>query len=257
MMTCLETSCDDKWVNREVELNNKAKGTLTDCPECNGKGVIFKAVWHEDLGYWSCVGSECKCKKMREVKRRIKRSGLEQLINEKTFDAYQVENENQHIAKTKAMRYSDGWFYIGGQSGFGKTHLCTAIASRKIEDGIDVLYMPWVDLIGELKRKYFADDFEEEFAKYKKVKFLYIDDLFKVKDLDAENIDRRETEIAYQLINYRYNNNLDTVISSEFTLQELYKIDSAIGGRIKERCGENFVGIEKDRLKNWRIRKDA
>ena len=254
MMTCLATSCDDKWVNREVELNNKTKGTLTDCQECNGKGVIFKAVWDDNVGYWACVGSKCKCKKIYDVKRRIKQSGLEKLINEKTFETYQTTNQTQCIAKTKAMNYDSGWFYIGGQSGFGKTHLCTAIVAKKIEHGISALYMPWMDLIGELKRKYYAENFDQEIKKYKTAKLLYIDDLFKVKSLDAQNIEKREIDIAYDIINHRYNNDLDTIISSEFTLQELYNFDNAIGGRIKEKCKDNFVGISKDSNNNWRLK---
>ena len=250
-----ERCCDDKWVNREVELNNKAKGHYTDCPVCNGKMIVYKAVWNEYLGYWACVGSRCKCRAKYESRQRLKKSGLANLVDGKTFDNYVVENEAQHIAKTKAQRYENGWFYIGGQSGFGKTHLCTAIAAKKIESGADTLYMPWVDEIGELKREYYSDDFNEIFTKYKTVKFLYIDDLFKVKDLDSANINRLEAEIAYQLLNYRYINNLDTVISSEFTLQELYKIDSAMAGRIKDKCGDAFVTVVKDDRNNWRLKK--
>lgn len=247
-------TCDDKYVNRQVERGNNEKGNLTDCPVCKGKTIVYKAVWDEDLGYWSCVGSRCKCRATYDSRQRLKKSGLEMIVDGKTFDNYVVENEAQHIAKTKAQRYENGWFYIGGQSGFGKTHLCTAIAAKKIDGGVETLYMPWVDVIGDLKREYYRDGFTELLDKYKRIKFLYIDDLFKVKDLDATHIQRVEMEIAYQLLNYRYINNLDTVISSEFKLDELNKMDSAIAGRIKEKCGENFVGVSKDANKNWRTK---
>lgn len=249
-----ELTCDDKYVNRQVERGNNEKGSLTDCPVCKGKTIVYKAVWNEDVGYWSCVGSRCKCRATYESRKRLKESGLANIVDGKTFDNYVVENEAQHIAKTKAQRYENGWFYIGGQSGFGKTHLCTAIAAKKIDSGVETLYMPWVDVIGDLKREYYRDGFTELLDKYKRVKFLYIDDLFKVKDLDATHIQRVEMEIAYQLLNYRYINNLDTVISSEFKLDELNKMDSAIAGRIKEKCGRNFVGITKDANKNWRTK---
>lgn len=77
---------------------------------------------------------------------------------------------------------------------------------------------------------------------------LYLDDLFKGSqtDFDVKNI-------AYDIINYRYNNNLTTIISSEYMLNELLDIDSAIAGRIKQRAKEFLFEI-KGKENNYRMR---
>ena len=58
--------------------------------------------------------------------------------------------------------------------------------------------------------------------------------------------------IAYELLNYRYNNNLITIISSEYTVEKIYEFDSAIAGRITEMCGEYILAVHYDKAKNMR-----
>lgn len=55
---------------------------------------------------------------------------------------------------------------------------------------------------------------------------LYIDDF--LKGSNSEN----SLEIAFDILNYRYNNKLTTLISSELLMNELNAIDAAITGRI-------------------------
>jgi DNA replication protein DnaC len=60
--------------------------------------------------------------------------------------------------------------------------------------------------------------------------------------------------VAFEIINYRYNNpNLLTIISSELSEDELLDVDEAIGGRIYERA--RTFSIAKDRKRNYRIRR--
>ena len=60
---------------------------------------------------------------------------------------------------------------------------------------------------------------------------LYIDDLFK------GNVTGADLNLAFQLINARYNDRkLITILSSELTLSEIIEQDEALGGRIYERA---------------------
>ena len=77
---------------------------------------------------------------------------------------------------------------------------------------------------------------------------LYIDDFLKGRFTDTD------ITLAFDLINYRYNNKLTTIITSELTFSQLMGIDAAIAGRIKERSKGFFMEISKGDDKNFRLK---
>lgn len=77
---------------------------------------------------------------------------------------------------------------------------------------------------------------------------LYIDDFFKGK------ISETDKTLAFDIINYRYNNSLVTIISSELLLQELIDVDAAIAGRIKQMSADYIVQIAYDDERNYRLK---
>jgi DNA replication protein DnaC len=135
-----------------------------------------------------------------------------------------------------------------GQSGCGKTHLCCAVSNKLIEEGAEVIYMVWNNAVKELKRNATDDEtYSKLFDKYANAEVLYIDDFFKGKITEAD------ITIAFEIINYRYNNpDCVTIISSELLLPDLFNVDEAVAGRILERCGENVIQIKPDINKNYR-----
>jgi DNA replication protein DnaC len=194
----------------------------------------------------------------------MKRSGLKDIIRDYTFDKFVASEPWQQTIKEAAVNYSEnpnGWFALFGQSGCGKTHLCTAISRKFLLDGKRVVYMLWRDEIVRIKDAARGGDDSEELRKlldrYKTADVLYIDDLFKTGRA-ADNTMPKPTpadiNYAFEIINYRYNNPaLLTIISSEMTIDELLDIDEAIGGRIYERATAFTIG--KSREKNYRLKK--
>ena len=231
-----------------------------NCPICKNKGYVFKVVQYED-GSYSHVCGDCKCAEIRRSVMRMKRSGLKDIIKDYTFDKFRATDQWQMTLKSAAMDYAknpEGWFYIGGQSGCGKTHLCTAICREFLLDGKQVIYMLWRDDIAKIKG--FATDPEERqklMERFKTADVLYIDDLFKTgKNPDGYDPKPTAADInaAFEIINYRYcNPKLLTIISSELNEDELMDIDEAVGGRIFERS--KSFSIAKDRSRNYRMRK--
>ena len=65
-----------------------------------------------------------------------------------------------------------------------------------------------------------------------------------------------ETDLKYliEIINYRYQNDLKTIITSERVLDELLDIDEATFGRAVEKCEGYLMNIPKDRNRNYRLR---
>ncbi len=253
----------EQW---KVDSFNECEGTRNeedgyDCRICRNKG--FVAELREENGIYTHIHRFCKCDEVRRSILRMKRSGLKDIIKDYTFDKFEATEPWQQTIKKAAMDYAKdpkGWFFLGGQSGAGKTHLCTAICREFLLSGKRVIYMLWRDEI--VKIKSLATDGGELGAlleKYKTADVLYIDDLFKTgKGADAQMQKPTVADInyAFEILNYRYNNpKLLTIISSELTEDELLDIDEAIGGRIFERA--KSISIAKNRERNYRIRKAA
>ena len=246
-------------LNNTVGNRNEEDGY--DCPICKNKGIIYKLVDCGDGTYSHCA-ADCKCAEIRKSIMRMKRSGLKDIIKDYTFDKFLDTEPWQKAIKAAAVDYAqnpDGWFALCGQSGAGKTHLCTAICREFLLSGKKVVYMLWRDEIVKIKEAAQSGDssLQDILEKYKNADVLYIDDLFKTgKDKFDAIVKPSVADInyAFEIINYRYNNpKLLTIISSELSEEELLDIDEAIGGRIYERA-KTFT-IAKNRDRNYRIRK--
>lgn len=236
------------------------------CRICQNKGYIAVLAEHED-GTFGLTTRDCQCAETRKSIMQMQRSGLKDVIRNYTFDRFEATEPWQKTIKDAAMEYAknpEGWFALCGQSGIGKTHLCTAICRELLLRGEPVLYMLWRDDIAKIKQAAMGSQFDGEgddlrrlLDKFKTAKILYIDDFFKTGKT-AESVTQRPTaadiNYAFEIINFRYNNpGLITIISTELTEDELLDIDEAIGGRIYERAKAFSIG--RDRRKNYRIRK--
>lgn len=237
----------------KVDILNELDGTLKgyECQLCRNKGVIYYDVNGE------IVSKKCSCLPIRQSVSRIKSSGLEEPLQNLTFETFKVENEYQKQWFDKAKSYAEsgnGWFYMGGQVGAGKTHLCTAIAGNFLKIGKSLRYMQWESDSAALKQIANKPEFTSMIEPFKESDVLYIDDFFKTKA--GMPVTPADIGLAFQIINYRYiNKELITIISSERTLAEIVEIDEALGSRIYEMTTpETRINIKKDPRKNFRLK---
>lgn len=235
-----------------------------DCPRCNNTGYI-QGYYNENGTFCEFtndtqmfefvpVTRECKCHRYRENIKRLKRSGLYRVIEEKTFDTYVTKNQWQKQIKDKAVQYSKspkGWFFIGGQVGSGKTHLCTAICRELLMNGKTVKYMAWKEESTKLKAIINDADYGNKISLLKNTEVLYIDDLFKT-DTRAEP-SPADVSLAFEILDYRYKNNLLTILSGEKVLDELLKIDEGVGSRIYEMSKDYRLNLQKNQSRNYRL----
>lgn len=266
--TSPEQSCFENMTLKDMEKfrvdsfndapgdRNKEDGY--DCPICKNKGIIAE-VREYNNGY-NMVCHSCKCEAIRRSILKMKRSGLKDIIKDYTFDKFQATEDWQKTVKAAAMDYvkgREGWFFIGGQSGCGKTHICTAICREFLLEGMGVQYMQWRDdavklkgLSGEPEQRTRLQD------SFKKAEILYIDDLFKTgksQDGSKQRPTSADINIAFEILNYRYNNpGLLTIISSELLITDIDDIDEAIAGRIFERA--KSLEISRNQEKNYRYK---
>ena len=249
---------------RNAESFNQSVGHLNEqdgynCDKCHNKGMIMRA-YQLDSGIWTTASSWCECHKVRTTIKRMQKSGLKNIIKDYTFQKYQATEDWQQKLKEAAKEYckdQKGWFFIGGQSGAGKTHLCTAICREFLLSGKEVKYMLWRDDVVKIKACVNdLDAYEGMIDTYKKCEVLYVDDLFKTgkgNDGMKQKPTSADVNIAFEILNYRYNNpDLLTIISSECTVNDIIDIDEATGGRIFERA--KAFSLKPDKNKNYRLK---
>ena len=213
-----------------------------ECPLCENTGrIITKDGFNLHI-------RECECMNIRRSKKRLKESGLIELMDEYSMQTFSTSDQWTNWAKLKANEYINadkGWFYIHGIPGSGKTHLCTAICSELMQKGKIIRYVIWPDLVKDLNSA--VNDFQYNYMvdSLKRADVLYIDDFLKGNATEAEA--RR----AFDVINARYNiPSKKTIISSERSLNFVADIDTAIAGRINQRSRGFYI---KTPNKDWRL----
>lgn len=136
-----------------------------------------------------------------------------------------------------------------GQPGSGKTYISLALANNFIKQkAIEVVYMPYRDTVTEIKQVLIdKENYKKTVDKLQKAEILLIDDLFKGK------INETDINIIFEIVNYRYINNLPLIVSTELTVDKLLQIDEAIGSRLYEMCKSHAVEIQ-GMENNYRLR---
>ena len=247
-------------LQRTCDAMNDYPGKLTmiDCPECKNRGYIYHVRESDFFGdkYFSIAQKNCKCMVQRTALARIRKSGLGETLDQCTFDTFQADSMWQTKVKQKAqefVRNPKGFFYIGGQTGCGKTHICTAMVGELMKMGKDAVYMLWPDMAVKLKSLVMdSDAYAKEMKSLKEVDVLYIDDFF--KPIGGNRPSDADIRLAYEIINARYNRRKITIISSERHISEITEIDEAIGGRIYEYAKGYTVNIARDTARNYRLK---
>lgn len=248
----------EEYLQMMCDFQNQTVGHLTghDCDKCKNKGLIFFV----ENGEEKC--RECECMTIRRNLQRIKESGLAAVIEKYTFDTYQTPELWQQAIKQSTLEFLDvkgKWFYIGGQYGSGKTHICTAIVGELINRGLNARYMMWLD---DSKRLKACINDDEEYYRLihplKTTDVLYIDDFFKAQaGPDGKMLPPTPADVslAFEIINYRYMQpDAITIISSQYDIDGLLDIDGALGSRIYERTKGFCKIIGPDEKKNYRMR---
>jgi len=237
-------------VKNKIKHYNEEVGNLKyfNCAICKNKGEIALLGDDGEMTY-----AICKCMKARHAYQMIDIQGLTASVQNYTFENFKVSEQWQKSLKDTALEFANSdfknWFLVCGQSGAGKTHICTAIVGKLLQRGIAVTYMPYVSEMQKLMAlRYDKEEYEDEIEYYKKSLILYIDDFLKMAGSGGGN----ELRTVFEIIDYRYNNRLTTIISSELTFNKLSAVDFAIAMRIKERCGKSVVNIEYGQIKNQR-----
>lgn len=204
------------------------------CPACKDTGFIGNR--------------RCKCH--NELLKDIERSNLAKIapIEDCTFDTFDINYYPQQITengisprdkaekiKNSCRKYAAGFttssksiMFMGG-TGLGKTHLSLAIANVVINRGYSVVYGTAQNILSDLQNENFGRD--DNLRYYERA--VLNCDLLILDDLGTEFKNAYTVACLYNIINTRLSAKLPTIISTNFTLDELEeKYDQRITSRI-------------------------
>jgi len=224
-----------------------------ECPKCRDTGFIVRT---DERGYE--VARRCECYELKQARNMMLRSGISEEFGKKTFDNFLTRDNSQLLnAKNKALQYIEGFAGIErkrhnsimfcGQVGAGKTHLGTAICGELINRGVAVIYMAYRNAVTKLKQNIVDEEgYNRELKQYIAARVLYVDDLLKGRLTESD------INILYEIVNYRYMNNMPFIISTEKAPNDLLAFDEAIGSRLIEMCRGNIIQLHGKEL-NYRL----
>jgi len=175
--------------------------------------------------------------------------GLEpKLLKSMTFDNFDYKRVNlppeqrenlEHVFR-EALNFAqspEDWLVLLGETGCGKTHLAAAIANYRLQAGKPALFLVVPEFLDHLRSAFSPESkisYDQLFESAKNAPLLILD------DFGEQSATPWAQEKLYQVINYRYNARLATVITTRYALDE---IDSRISSRLSDAKISNPLNI--------------
>lgn len=240
---------------------NLSYGDLSgfNCPHCKNKGYFVEI----KNGY--TFHRECECMEKRRSNEDIKNSEYITYITSKTFTNFELLDDNHKHALKKAkdfIRQSKyPFFYVGGGTGTGKSHLTVATFYQLVQQGFVGEFVKWESEFNNIKSCQFENPFEfrKIMNKLKYTPLVLFDDF--LWNSDGKEPTAFEYKIAKEILDERALRGLKTIFSSNYTFDKLFNLNPVVGGRVTEFCGHKddkngafAVNLEG---KNYRIKEGA
>ena len=154
--------------------------------------------------------------KQRRIAEIIKSSRVPKIFRDKSKKDFVITDKNENVVQClKAINNNQG-FYIYGECGTGKTLLASIIQNERAHLLKPSAFICATDIFSELNP---FNSNNEEVAR--KLSLLKTTPCLIIDDLGVEKPTDRVKQNLFDIINYRYNEDLQTIITSNFSLEEL------------------------------------
>lgn len=248
-----------------IRIPNKINKSAINikCNICGDSGVVFDSNGNM---------KPCICWKKNQLSIKQKKAGLPIDLQNMTFNTFDLSyypaNEKPEFSHNNQYSYLDfaknakakaelfvrqitdyntaniKGIMFQGQVGSGKTHLAAAIANCLIKKNINVVFSVVPDFLDEMRMCYGNyGEFNEVsiMNRAKNAEVLVLD------DLGTHNFSEWTKNKLFSLINYRLNNRLPMIITTNLNLDELKEI---VGERVISRiiagCIPCFLPVKRD-----------
>lgn len=227
-------------------VSYQADEQAESCPQCHGRRYFRLDVPFGHPLFGKAVPCDCLRERLQESQRQY----LRQLSNLDTLEEFRAKSlhtfdgfiPGSRIAFQQATDYAnnpEGWLIFIGHNGCGKTHLAVSIARYRLEAGESVLFMIVPDLLDYLRATYAPTAkvrYDQVFQQMRETRLLVLD------DLGAEQNSPWANEKLFQLLNYRYNAHLPTVITTN--LIGLEGIEPRIRSRMSDKRLVRIISMD-------------
>ena len=247
----------------EIErLQDLCRGCTGESCKQTSRGMI--PVVDTSCGRFYHVLSPCKHERNGWERLRIARlfasAHIPRAYEADTFADYEVTGGNKGAVDAARMMVDGeiGGLFIHGVRGTGKTKLAAIIANERARAGSPVLFASVPDLMADIRSSFKDGTTSEAVQAVKNTPFLVLD------DLGAEKMTEWVGEQLFCIVNHRYNECLQTVVTSNYNPTQIIRrmatvdrggnvIDDMQGQRIMSRIYEMCERVEIKGA-DWRMR---
>lgn len=215
----------------------------------------------KDTGYLE-DNNKCPCLINRINQELFKTSNIKDLIKKDNFQTYDASIFSEEISKKhgvspaararEAMKvcfeFIDGVedkkssnLLIYGETGTGKTFLCSSVAHALMNDSVAVNYQTSHNIADICRNYKFSDAYGDNTNDKRKYRSLFEDEVLIIDDLGTEGSNAFLTSELFNIINERIMGEKSTIISSNLGINDIM---SKYGERIASRIIGNYKTIE-------------
>lgn len=181
-------------------------------------------------------------KKLEEAERLSEESNLGERFRGRTFASFDAKRDREafgicskYANDPKLMERKRNSLLLVGDYGTGKTHLAAAISNALIGRGIPVLFGTFGTHLENLRQEIDHAQQKTYLSKMKVTPMLVIDDLGKEKKSEWTK------QVLFDVINYRYEHLLPTIITTNLASADNFDdlanhVEGAVYSRLNEMC---------------------
>ena len=205
------------------------------CRGCTGekclqpsRGMIPVVEVHD--GRFSYALKVCRHERQRREREKIARlfasARIPRSYEGDTFADYTVTDGNRKAVDAARWMLAGGsGVFLYGEKGTGKTKLAAIIANERAKAGHPVLFASVPDLMADIRASFASGGTSERVQAVKEAPFLVLD------DLGAEKMTEWVGEQLFCIVNHRYNEQLPTVVTSNYSPTQIIRHMATVDGR--------------------------
>ena len=147
-----------------------------------------------------------------------------------------AEHEKRSLQSAKAyvQRWANnpnGWLSLHGPYGVGKTHLAVAVAAEREERGDTVFFATVADLLDYLRATFAPDS---PITHDDLLDHIRTADVLVLDDMGAERSTPFAEDKLFQIVGYRYEERLPTIITTSDKIEDITKARPRIASRLQD-----------------------